>query len=926
MRLSLGELSAETAGFRADDGSLLSEALRVDGATRGRIDLLYRNIPGEDDQEPFVRTARTILHIVTQLLALALGAPRRGIDPESTQIDGATFRRLVDQSPAVAFVWSLTEGWPVAFVADSVRQFGYQPHEFLDGSVQYADIVHPDDLARVTKEVQSYTAAGMEDFRQRYRIRTRDGRVRWVYDWTRVLRDARGRAEQNQGIILDITDRVRSEERASRYVATAGNAFIALDRAGKVIAVNEKTCELTGETADNLVGGDWIDEWVSEQGKADAREVMTRILRQQPGWTAGTYDNVIVSRQGQRRHIHWNYACDLTVEGALDQVIAFGADVTELVESKLAAEDMARFQQENPNPVLRIDQHGQVLNANPAARKLFETLRTASAEQQQRWADLVTLSSKAQRSSRQVLAVGEQLFEFTIVPIPAQGYANLYGQDITEQAELHQRIEKLAAHLPGVICQYQQWPDGRAAFPYASQGIKTVYGVEPSEVLDDATPMFRVLHPEDRERIKDSILRSFRHLHTWHERYRVQFQDGRTLWLEGKASPEPQPDASVLWHGYIHDITADVLAAQRLEESQQKLLEAQYIARMGDFDWEIATGKVTWSDGLYRLLGYDPNETIDFAKVQTSIHHPGDLQRITQWLQDSIASDADKLAANEYRLLRKDGSVIEVQTEGWITRQDDEATRIFGICLDITKRKRAEAQLQLAASVFAHSREGILITDAEKHILQVNPGFSRITGYPESEVLGQTPAVLSSGRHDAAFYARMWQSLHEAGFWKGEIWNRRQNGEVFPEMLSVSAVRDANGAIQHYIGVFSDISQIKAQEAKLDSIANYDHLTGVPNRRLLTDCPFDQWYLGLGRDRFGDLEEFQSLGESHARLHRLVAELASRSQTPASPANAAFDHRQLEMASEALMADLQRLMLRIQDPDATGMGSEDHLD
>ncbi len=408
-------------------------------------------------------------------------------------------------------------------------------------------------------------------------------------------------------------------------------------------------------------------------------------------------------------------------------------------------------------------------------------------------------------------------------------------QDITEQEELRQRIEKIAAHVPGMIYQYQQWPDGRTAYPYASQGINAIYGVEPGDVVEDATPVFRMLHPDDLQWVKDSIMRSMHHLDTWHERYRVRFADDRTIWVEGESSPEPQPDGSVLWHGYVHDVTSAMRSEERLKESQHKLLQAQYIARIGDFEWEIATGKVQWSEGMYHLLGYDLDETIDDSKVNSDIHHPDDLARVTQWLQDNIASGADKLAPYEHRLLRKDGNVIEVRTEGGILRQDGRATKVFGTCFDITDRKQAEAQLQLAASVFAHSREGIIITDAKNRILRVNPSFSRITGYAEAEVLGRNPKLLASGRHDKAFYARLWRALQSHGFWQGEIWNRRQNGEIYPEMLSVSVVRDASGAIQNYIGVFTDISQLKAHEAELDHIAHHDHLTGVPNRRLLTD-------------------------------------------------------------------------------------------
>ena len=272
--------------------------------------------------------------------------------------------------------------------------------------------------------------------------------------------------------------------------------------------------------------------------------------------------------------------------------------------------------------------------------------------------------------------------------------------------ELHERTEKIAAHVPGMIYQYQRWPDGRSAFPYVSQGVKAIYGVDAARVMEDASPAFAVLHPDDLEQVTASIERSAEELTTWQEIYRVRLPDGRTQWLEGEASPQRQPDGSVLWHGYIHDVT---------------------------------------------------------------------------------------------------------------------------------RRQQAETQLRLAASVFEHSLEGIAITDAQNRLVDVNPSFSRITGYSKAELIGCDPKLLASGQHDAVFYQRMWAAINDDGFWQGEIWNRRKDGEIFPEQLSVSVVHDPAGRVLNHIGVFSDISQFKAHEAELSRIAHYDHLTGLPNRRLLTD-------------------------------------------------------------------------------------------
>ncbi len=156
------------------------------------------------------------------------------------------------------------------------------------------------------------------------------------------------------------------------------------------------------------------------------------------------------------------------------------------------------------------------------------------------------------------------------------------------------------------------------------------------------------------------------------------------------------------------------------------------------------------------------------------------------------------------------------------------------VLYDITERKKAEAELRIAASVF-DAQEGMLIADANEIILNVNQAFTAITGYSASEVIGQTPRLLGSGRHDKAFYTAMWQSIKDTGAWRGEIWNRRKNGEVYPEWLTISAVKSNYGEITHYVATLTDISERKSFEEHIHRLDFYDPLTQLPNRRLLQE-------------------------------------------------------------------------------------------
>ncbi|WP_261303019.1 sensor domain-containing protein [Paenibacillus andongensis] len=185
---------------------------------------------------------------------------------------------------------------------------------------------------------------------------------------------------------------------------------------------------------------------------------------------------------------------------------------------------------------------------------------------------------------------------------------------------------------------------------------------------------------------------------------------------------------------------------------------------------------------------------------------------------------------------RKNGELyLEWLTISAVRDKRGKITNYVGIFIDITERKKSEKKLQLHARVFETASEGIMITDTKGTILSVNPAFSETTGYSEDEVLAQTPRMLHSGVQDAEFYIQMWASIHETGSWQGEVWNKRKNGEIYPEWLTINAVRNENGKISNYVGVFTDITERKLSEENLKYLAHYDVLTGLPNRFLFHD-------------------------------------------------------------------------------------------
>lgn len=202
---------------------------------------------------------------------------------------------------------------------------------------------------------------------------------------------------------------------------------------------------------------------------------------------------------------------------------------------------------------------------------------------------------------------------------------------------------------------------------------------------------------------------------------------------------------------------------------------------------------------------------------------------------------------------------------------------------DITERKRAETQLKLAAKVFEQSTEAFLITDADTNIVMVNHAFTVITGYSEAEALGKTPRMLSSGHQDDNFYRAMWASINTHGRWQGEMIDRRKDGSFYPKWLSISRLLDAHGQVTHYIGIFSDTSQHKQNEERIQRLAHFDALTGLPNRVLLHDRITHA--LGMAQRShkqlavlFLDLDHFKNINDSlgHRIGDLLLIEVAKR--------------------------------------------------
>lgn len=252
-------------------------------------------------------------------------------------------------------------------------------------------------------------------------------------------------------------------------------------------------------------------------------------------------------------------------------------------------------------------------------------------------------------------------------------------------------------------------------------------------------------------------------------------------------------------------------------------------------------------------------------------------------LQRALSGQPSKILSKRIKLygLRQDQSEfpIELSLASW---EIGDKRYVSGTIRDLTEERQAEHHLRVAAATF-ETQEGVAITDANQCILRVNRSFTEITGFDADEVIGKTPRILKSGRQDSGFYAAMWESIKRTGNWQGEIWNKRKCGEIYPEWLSVTAVKAADGVITNYVGTFSDITDRKASESEIALLAFYDPLTGLPNRRLLLDRLKQRVSSNTRRTSctavlFIDLDNFKTLNDTlgHDIGDQLLCEVGLR--------------------------------------------------
>ncbi|MFI8373407.1 bifunctional diguanylate cyclase/phosphodiesterase [Pseudomonas helleri] len=439
------------------------------------------------------------------------------------------------------------------------------------------------------------------------------------------------------------------------------------------------------------------------------------------------------------------------------------------------------------------------------------------------------------------------------------------SSEISRRIALEQELRSSEYHYRGLVESLSAiaW-EARLddyIYTYVSPQAEALLGYPLTDWLTDGF-WNRLLHPDDLPKTQAYCDEEISAGRDHSVDYRVITAQGETLWLKDIISITTHNQQPVL-RGLMINISQAKQTEEALRLSEEKFAKAFHASPDGLLLTRQRDGLlIEVNEGFSHLSGYSSPDVLYRSTLDLKLWV--DLQQRIELL--ALLKQQGYVRDFRCSIRHKDGRIrlCEVSSRPLMIGVE---TCMLTIARDITERHQMQEKLLQTATVFQSTAEGIVFTDLQQTITAVNRAFTEITGYSESEALGQTPRILASGLHDSAFYIAMWHQLSSEGHWQGEICNKRKNGETYPCWMTISAVRDSEHQITHFVAVFADISSLKHAQDRLDHQAHHDPLTNLPNRllfenRLQQALSDPDRYGQQGAVLFLDLDRFKNINDS----------------------------------------------------------------
>ncbi len=418
--------------------------------------------------------------------------------------------------------------------------------------------------------------------------------------------------------------------------------------------------------------------------------------------------------------------------------------------------------------------------------------------------------------------------------------ASSIARDITEQERASEELRKWAQFFQRAEWGVVVGSTDSGTLEVMNPAFARMHGYSVDELT--GRPIVEVIAPEMRAELPEQIRIAYRLGHYTFESRHIR-KDGTIFPVLVNVTAVRDEDGRLL-HQIVTvlDITERKKVEDALRKSEDSLREAQKIAGIGNWDWNMRTGELLWSDEIYRIFGIKPRQFQAAYGNFLNTVHPGDRDFVEQAVDKAIKERAPYDI--NHRIVHPDGSVRVVNEQGRVfLGEDGQPVRMVGTVHDITEEIENRREMQKLAMALEQASDWILVTDLKGRIEYVNKAVTAMSGFEKTDLMGKTPAIFKSGKHDESFYRELWQTIQSGHPYQAIITNKRKDGRLFEIYHSITPLKNESGEITHFITTSKDVSQQKLLEDRLHYLANYDALTDLPNRMLF----LDRLHQSLGR-------------------------------------------------------------------------------
>ena len=762
------------------------------------------------------------------------------------------FRTIFEQSADGIFI-SDAQGHYLDVNVAGCQMLGYTRQELL--SLTIADVTDPAEIPRLETEVARLANGQVEV--SDWLFRRKDGSTFIGQVRGRQLADGR-----LQGILIDITLSKRMQEalnaqvlRTRQILQTTQDGFWLVDIEGRLQEVNETYCRMSGYSIDELLAMH-ISDIEANESPTETQAHIQKLLetgfdcfetrhRRKDGSILELEISTSLVGEGDSRYF-FAFLRDISVRKASErQLTEQQARLNGLIDSAMDAIVSTDAQQN----IILFNHAAELMFGYRAADIIGQPLEKLlppryGAKHRQHVEAFGRTGVTVRSMQTPAVAVGMRA-NTEVFPIEASisqvevGGKKIYTailRDISERRQIESRLQRSEEKHRMLM----QSASDAIFIADADTGILIDANKRGEELI--GRPQVEIIGMQQGKLYPDEQNAQYCELFRQHVESGsgvvavpvfVQHRDGRKIPVEVSCNLVEIAGKRMLI-GIFRDITERLRVEAVLKLKDERLQQAIDIAGIGFFEHDLVADELYLSTQLRLIMGYKPDEQVTMHALLDCIH-PADREWVTTVLQRAHRVNDEEYTSFSCRIVRRDGAScwVAVQFRTYLAGEGEarHAIRSVGCIRDITRRKQNEEAQQLASSVYQSSHEGIVVTDENNLIVDINPAFHAITGYTLDEVLGKNPSVFQSGKHDRQFYQEMWESIQQQGSWQGEIWDRRKDGSLQAKWLSISVIRHADGSIYRYVAMFSDITERKQAEDEIRAL-NIDLERRVRERTL----------------------------------------------------------------------------------------------